>query len=303
MNDDISKVVDDGRASIMKIEEDARKKEKEREKNEAQREKRLERALEEVRKREEKGVVMGGEMDVVVASGATRNNVASSESSRSVSQVNIQSQGQSQESNFLLAESSKKGRGNSYLLPFWNSGDLDKRLKVSLNKLGSIIGEDHAKLSTAFGVLARMVHLLPLNYEMWSDMPISRHDDVWNDVQANTTLPLEARKVVLTNLNAILKDWEKILKALYYTPHKDDPEYLAMVPDIRWDQTDMGVLDDFDVYSRMYETEPYGNQVFDNRIPLNDDDANWVRDGVEGTLVDVNDSEHYGEDEGCDEVD
>ncbi|KAG8386651.1 hypothetical protein BUALT_Bualt03G0170800 [Buddleja alternifolia] len=222
----------------------------------------------------------------------------------------------------VASESSKKGRGNSYLLPFWNSGDLDKRLKVSLNKLGSIIGEDHAKLSTAFGVLARMGHLLPLNYELWSDMTISRHDDVWNDVQANTTLPHEARKVVLTNLNAIWKEWKKYLKALYYTPHKDDLEYLAMVPDIRvepvqwkklvdywskpdvqWDQTDMGVLDDFDVYSRMYETEPYGNQVFDDRIPLNDDDANWVRDGVEGTLVDVNDSEHYGEDEGCDEVD
>ncbi|KAG8384527.1 hypothetical protein BUALT_Bualt04G0127200 [Buddleja alternifolia] len=66
--------------------------------------------------------------------------------------------------------------------------------------------------------------ILPLNYEKWSDMPISRHDAIWNDVQANTTLPLEARKVVLTNLNLIWKDWKKDLKALHYTPHKDDPE-------------------------------------------------------------------------------
>ncbi|KAG8362644.1 hypothetical protein BUALT_BualtUnG0055400 [Buddleja alternifolia] len=195
-----------------------------------------------------RGTMIGGEMDVVASSGATRNTATSSQSSRSVSQVNIQPEGQSQGSTIpatttsngsttpdtsYTSESSKKGRGNSHLPPFWNSGDPDKRLKVSLNDLGSIIGEDHAQLSTAFGVLARMGHLLPLNYEKWSDMPISRHDDVWNDVQANTTLPVEARKVVLTNLNLIWKDWKKDLKALHYTPHKDDLEYLAMVPDNR----------------------------------------------------------------------
>ncbi|KAG8390635.1 hypothetical protein BUALT_Bualt01G0104000 [Buddleja alternifolia] len=195
-----------------------------------------------------RGTMIGGEMDVVASSGATRNTATSSQSSRSVSQVNIQPEGQSQGSTVpatttsngstapytsYTSESSKKGRGNSHLPPFWNSGDPDKRLKVSLNDLGSIIGKHHAQLSTAFGVLARMGHLLPLNYEKWSDMPISRHDDVWNDVQANTTLPVEARKVVLTNLNLIWKDWKKDLKALHYTPHKDDPEYLAMVPDNR----------------------------------------------------------------------
>ncbi|KAG8376021.1 hypothetical protein BUALT_Bualt09G0019600 [Buddleja alternifolia] len=65
----------------------------------------------------------------------------------------------------------------------------------------------------------------------------------------------------------------------------------------------MARRDDFDVYSRMFETELYGNQVLDDHIPLNDDDANWVRDGVEGTLVDANDSEHYDEVDDCDEVD
>ncbi|KAG8368627.1 hypothetical protein BUALT_Bualt15G0065300 [Buddleja alternifolia] len=261
-----------------------------------------------------RGTMIGGEMDVVASSGATRNNVASSQSSRSDSQVNSQPQEQLEGSTVpatttshgsttpdtsSTSESSKKGRGNSHLPPFWNSGDPDKRLKVSLNDLGSIIGEDHAQLSTAFSVLARMGHLLPLNYEKWSDMPMSRHDVVWNDVQANTPLPIEARKVVLTNLNLIWKDWKKDLKALHYTPHKDDPEYLAMVPDNRVEPMQWKKL--VDQWSKP-DVQPYGNQMFDDRIPLNDDDANWVRDGVEGTLVDVNDSEHYDEDEDC-EVD
>ncbi|KAG8376064.1 hypothetical protein BUALT_Bualt09G0024700 [Buddleja alternifolia] len=127
-----------------------------------------------------RGTMMGGEMDVVTSSGATRNNVASSQSSRSDSQVNSQPQEQLEGSTVpatttshgsttrdtsSTSESSKKGRGNSHLPPFWNSGDPDKRLKVSLNDLGSIIGEDHVQLSTAFGVLGRLGHLLPLNYE------------------------------------------------------------------------------------------------------------------------------------------
>ncbi|KAG8371414.1 hypothetical protein BUALT_Bualt13G0085200 [Buddleja alternifolia] len=138
-------------------------------------------------KKHPRGTMIGGEVDVVAASGATRNNVASSQSSLSVSQVNIQPQGQSQGSTVpatttshgsttpdtsSTSESSKRGRSNSHLPPFWNSGDPDKRLKVSLNDLGSIISEDHAKLSISFGVLASMGHLLPLNYEKWSDIPI-----------------------------------------------------------------------------------------------------------------------------------
>ncbi|KAG8371415.1 hypothetical protein BUALT_Bualt13G0085300 [Buddleja alternifolia] len=74
--------------------------------------------------------------------------------------------------------------------------------------------------------------------------------------------------------------------------------YVSDPMDTEWSvAVTMARRDDFDVYSRMYETEPYVNQVFDDRIPLNDDDANWVRDGVEGTLIDAIDSEHYDEDE------
>ncbi|KAG8383644.1 hypothetical protein BUALT_Bualt04G0035400 [Buddleja alternifolia] len=80
--------------------------------------------------------------------------------------------------------------------------------------------------------------------------------------------------------------------------------YVSDLMDTEWNvAVTMARRDGFDVYSCMYETDPYGNQVFDNRIPLNDDVANWVQDGVEGTLVDVNDSEYYDEDEDCDEVD
>ncbi|KAG8367377.1 hypothetical protein BUALT_Bualt16G0065700 [Buddleja alternifolia] len=55
----------------------------------------------------------------------------------------------------------------------------------------------------------------------------------------------------------------------------------------------MARRDDFDVYSRMFETELYGNQELDDRIPLNDDDVNWVRDEVEGTKGVLNQSGSY----------
>ncbi|KAG8382327.1 hypothetical protein BUALT_Bualt05G0065900 [Buddleja alternifolia] len=345
------------------------------------------------------------------------------------------------------SESSKKGRGNSHLPHFWNSGDPDKRLKVSLNDLSSIIGEDHAQLSTAFGVLARMGHLLPLNFEKWSDMPISRHDVVWNDVQKRASinsrnnkrktllhragrkpfsviresimpivgtvdqfdmflttlgtdghgcvrcmvkgvtptqfsghsstpdkdvireeprgelydelrvemqaevaqseskmriqiefllsfLPLTARESFRTTFgdSSVVgfvhasgsqvharentDSFSEEVRGLAFGPMPHGRSYNAcIVNNFRFrtksrderkatqNSVTMARRDDFDVYSRMYETEPYGNQVFDDRIPLNDDDANWVQDGVERTLVDVNDSEHYDEDEDCDEVD
>ncbi|KAG8372067.1 hypothetical protein BUALT_Bualt12G0028000 [Buddleja alternifolia] len=59
-------------------------------------------------------------------------------------------------------------------------------------------------------------------------MPRSRLDDVWNEVQANTNLPIEAKDYVLKNLNSLWKEWKKEVKAKYFTPHKDDAEYLTM---------------------------------------------------------------------------
>ncbi|KAG8369222.1 hypothetical protein BUALT_Bualt15G0129000 [Buddleja alternifolia] len=54
----------------------------------------------------------------------------------------------------------------------------------------------------------------------------------WNTgerYEANTTLPPEAKKVVLTNLNCLWKDWKSHVKTVHCNPHRDDPEYLSML--------------------------------------------------------------------------
>ncbi|KAG8367376.1 hypothetical protein BUALT_Bualt16G0065600 [Buddleja alternifolia] len=129
----------------------------------------------------------------------------------------------------FLGLSKRKGRCAAHFPSKWGS----EPLEVSVNELNQYISKDHALLSTALGNLARMENLLPLNYEKWSDMPRSRLDDVWNEVQANTTLPIGAKDYVLKNLNSLWKDWKKEVEAKHFTPHKDDPEYFVVVRDDR----------------------------------------------------------------------
>ncbi|KAG8388230.1 hypothetical protein BUALT_Bualt02G0104000 [Buddleja alternifolia] len=137
--------------------------------------------------------MIGGCIDGVVgALGGTSNTTSSSQSTRSIPHHNEpeleQSRGSTTRTSATSHESAapatsglskRKGRGAAHFPAKWGF----EPLEVSVNELNQYIGKDHALLSTALGNLARMENLLPLNYEKWFDMPRSRLDDVWNEVQ------------------------------------------------------------------------------------------------------------------------
>ncbi|KAG8377172.1 hypothetical protein BUALT_Bualt08G0000400 [Buddleja alternifolia] len=52
----------------------------------------------------------------------------------------------------------------------------------------------------------------------------------WVDVEFNTTLPPEAKKVVLSDLNGIWRKWKHSIKEDYFLPHLDEEEYLSQLP-------------------------------------------------------------------------
>ncbi|PIN12351.1 hypothetical protein CDL12_15029 [Handroanthus impetiginosus] len=106
----------------------------------------------------------------------------------------------------------KKGRGSAKLPDEWDSG---VKIQVTLNEHGQLFGvrEQYNKFISALGALARIRTYLPLNYERWSDMPLDKLDTVWKDVEANTALPPETKKIVLQTLNGMWRDWKARVKA------------------------------------------------------------------------------------------
>ncbi|KAL0410742.1 UNVERIFIED_CONTAM: hypothetical protein Slati_3663900 [Sesamum latifolium] len=118
----------------------------------------------------------------------------------------------------------KKGRGAAKLPDEWDSG---VKIQVTLNAEGQVVGvkEQYNKYCSALGALARIGTLLPLNYTSWYHMPKDKLDAVWKDVQANTTLPPEAKSVVLRQLNNMWRDWKRRLKADHFTRYIGDVDH------------------------------------------------------------------------------
>ncbi|KAG8387082.1 hypothetical protein BUALT_Bualt03G0216300 [Buddleja alternifolia] len=111
----------------------------------------------------------------------------------------------------------KKGRGPARFPKIWGTG---KQLEVTLDRKGKVIGPDVIPFKTALGVLARIGVKLPLNYVEFQYIPQYLRDMAWGEVevrclitfsslssknmfQFNTTLPPEAKSVVLSELNGI----------------------------------------------------------------------------------------------------
>ncbi|KAG8362641.1 hypothetical protein BUALT_BualtUnG0055600 [Buddleja alternifolia] len=118
----------------------------------------------------------------------------------------------------------KKGRGPAKLADQWGS---DIPIEVTLDEEGDVVGvkEEYNKYSSSLGALARIGTLLPLHYTSWSYMPKEKLDGIWEDVKANTTLPIEARSIVLHTLNNMWRDWKLRLKTDYFVPHMNDPNH------------------------------------------------------------------------------
>ncbi|PIN22363.1 hypothetical protein CDL12_04928 [Handroanthus impetiginosus] len=113
----------------------------------------------------------------------------------------------------------KKGKGSAKLPDEWDFG---AKIQVTLNEHGQL-----------FGVREQ--------YNKWSDMPLDKLDTVWKDVEANTTLPPKAKKIVLQTLNGMWRDWKAHVKAKYFTHFKDDPnhDFSALPDDLADEQVEM----------------------------------------------------------------
>ncbi|KAG8363719.1 hypothetical protein BUALT_Bualt19G0051600 [Buddleja alternifolia] len=132
----------------------------------------------------------------------------------------------------------KKGRGPARFPKIWGTG---KQLEVTLDRKGKVIGPDVIPFKTALGVLARIGVKLPLNYVEFQYIPQYLRDMAWGEVEVrclitfssfliNTTLPPEAKSVVLSELNGIWRKWKHKIKEDYFIPHEDDEEYLSKLP-------------------------------------------------------------------------
>ncbi|KAK4422720.1 hypothetical protein Salat_1854500 [Sesamum alatum] len=82
----------------------------------------------------------------------------------------------------------------------------------------------------AIGCLARIHVKLPVNYVEFNHIPQHLKDMAWEEVEHNTTLPPEAKSVVLADLKDIWRRWKHEIKMKYFLPHIDDPEYLSQSP-------------------------------------------------------------------------
>ncbi|KAG8362695.1 hypothetical protein BUALT_BualtUnG0049900 [Buddleja alternifolia] len=120
----------------------------------------------------------------------------------------------------------KKGRGPAQFPKIWGT----KKLEVTLNREKKVIGPDAIPYKSALGCLARIGVKLPLNYAEFNHIPQYLRDMAWEEVEFNTTLPPEAKKVVLSDLNGIWRKWKHTIKEDYFLPHLDDEEYLSQLP-------------------------------------------------------------------------
>ncbi|KAG8380792.1 hypothetical protein BUALT_Bualt06G0053100 [Buddleja alternifolia] len=77
---------------------------------------------------------------------------------------------------------------------------------------------------------ARIGVKLSLNYVEFQYIPQYLRDMAWDEVEFNTTLPPEAKNVVLSALNEIWRKWKHKIKADYFLPHEDDEDYLSELP-------------------------------------------------------------------------
>ncbi|XP_042381103.1 uncharacterized protein LOC122024954 isoform X1 [Zingiber officinale] len=113
------------------------------------------------------------------------------------------------------SEGSRRGRGGARPCLRWGTS---RKLEVHLGNNGKIVGLDKMKLQSTLGVLARNGSKLPLTYPSFSDIPPSLTDDIWEEVQDNTTLHLEAKVRVLMDVAVKWKDFKSRLKTKYFAP-------------------------------------------------------------------------------------
>ena len=81
-----------------------------------------------------------------------------------------------------MATNKKNGRGPAQQPDEWNSG---KKLDVTLNAEGQIVGSDYATFASAVGVLARHGSSFPITVKNWHRMPPTSKEDVWKEVKVS----------------------------------------------------------------------------------------------------------------------
>ncbi|KAK4428087.1 hypothetical protein Salat_1577700 [Sesamum alatum] len=116
-----------------------------------------------------------------------------------------------------------QGRGRSKPLVRWNSG---VKLQLELTSNGKIDGPDRVAFKTQLGVMARNSYRFPLIYTSFRQIPEHLLDDLWNEIKENTTLPDEAKSVVIEDFSGKWKQGKYEVKKNYFMPCEDDEERL-----------------------------------------------------------------------------
>ncbi|KAL0293642.1 UNVERIFIED_CONTAM: hypothetical protein Sradi_6925800, partial [Sesamum radiatum] len=119
---------------------------------------------------------------------------------------------------------------------FQKDGAREKKLEVTLDSKGRVIGPDVNHYKTAIGCMARIGVKLPLNYVEFNHIPEYLRVMAWEEVEHNTFLPPEAKSVVLADLKDIWRRWKHEIKVKYFLPHIDDLEFLSQSPTERVEQ-------------------------------------------------------------------
>ncbi|XP_051120286.1 uncharacterized protein LOC127244039 [Andrographis paniculata] len=125
----------------------------------------------------------------------------------------------------------KQGRGAARMPRGWGK---DHRMLVFTSPDGkSIVGPDVNEYKTAIGVIARNGARLPLHYPTFAEIPETKRQGAWMEVQSNSGLPDSAEKVVLADLREVWRHWKYSIKSTYFNPIEDDEEALKKVPSSR----------------------------------------------------------------------
>ncbi|XP_051134804.1 uncharacterized protein LOC127254004 isoform X3 [Andrographis paniculata] len=125
----------------------------------------------------------------------------------------------------------KQGRGAARMPRGWGK---DHRMLVFTSPDGkSIVGPDVNEYKTAIGVIARNGARLPLHYPTFAEIPETKRQSAWMEVQSNNGLPDSAEKVVLADLREVWRHWKYSIKSTYFNPIEDDEEALKKVPSSR----------------------------------------------------------------------
>ncbi|KAL0404289.1 UNVERIFIED_CONTAM: hypothetical protein Sradi_2069700 [Sesamum radiatum] len=120
----------------------------------------------------------------------------------------------------------KKGRGCNKPIVRWNSG---VKLQLELTPDKKIDGPDRIVFKTQIGVLARNSYRFSLIYTSFREIAQHLLDDLWYEIKENTTLPDEAKNVVLEDFCAKWRQEKYEVKRKYFRPYEDGEERLDVL--------------------------------------------------------------------------